>query len=175
MADEVFVRRGFEPGRKALLRGIRAVRLRQIKSRNFVQGERASRRRFHLAAFRTSRQDREINADELQQTRAFDEDSRRSNTFEREPDALLDLTFGDNQPMDICSSGVPVAASVFARHVSLSAARTNDRFRAEEMADTAGVRVFAAGAVMTARQLDRLPSGEGPQQLADERRLSRIG
>ena len=68
--------------------------------------------------------------------------------------------------MNVGRASVPVTSRVFARGISLSTARTDERLGAQKVADAAGVRVFAAGAVVAARQLDGLPARQRAQQFA---------
>jgi hypothetical protein len=79
-------------------------------------------------------------------------------SFEGESDSAFNLIVRDNYPVDVASASVPVSPRVFVVSVSLLETRSDERRISEQMTDTAGVGVFAAGAIMTARHLNRLPS-----------------
>jgi hypothetical protein len=80
--------------------------------------------------------------------------------------------------MNVARAGLPVTPGVFAGCVSLVAARTDYRLIAEQVADAAGMRVFAARTVMAARELYRFPASAAPklaQQIAQQGRLAHVG
>src|SRR5438874_7479015 len=77
-----------------------------------------------------------------------------------------------DQPVNIRCPCVPIATRVLVRGVGLITSRANYRFVAQQMANAACLRIFAAGTVVPASYLDCLPLRKGLQQVADESRLA---
>src|SRR5205085_1383206 len=105
----------------------------------------------------------------------FYQDPFRLHAAERHAHALADLLVRHDRPVNLRRARVPVSARVLAARVGLGAAGAHDGLRAEQGADAARPRVSAAGAVVTARDLYRLPAFETVEQFADERRLPGVG
>src|SRR5437899_207265 len=71
--------------------------------------------------------------------------------------------------------GIPKTARVFSEFVIRLPARTNQRFVANQIADTTSLRILAAGSIVTASQLDCFPARQASQQFARQSRLAGVG
>src|SRR5881628_924907 len=76
--------------------------------------------------------------------------------------------------MYIRGAGLPEATGIFSRFVVRFPTRAYQRFFTQQVAHAAARRVFSARTVVSARQLDRFPTGQAAQQFASERRLASV-
>ena len=108
--------------------------------------------------------DEVIRLNELRKTVSLDENSRRVNASERFPDSRFDLLVSCNDPVNISSSGIPVAPGIFPQRVSQLASRSNHSFVFKQIAHATSVWIFSAGTIVSPRSLDRFPSRKRAKQ-----------
>src|SRR5205085_5782665 len=114
------------PHCESLARGVRIVWfIEQVEGGTNFQC--ASCRRFDLAVTCACHHDGEIHLNEFQKAVAFDQNTGRADSFERELNALLHLAICRNYPVNSGRAGVPVTPRILARSVSLRTSRTDER------------------------------------------------
>ena len=104
----------------------------------------------------------------------FDENARPLDAFECKVNSMLDLVCSGNQPVDIARARSPEPAGVLVGNVREAAFRQDFWCVPEQVADTAGVGIAAARAVMPSSNLDCFPARKVLEQSADKRRFAYI-
>src|SRR6185436_4395992 len=130
---------------------------------------------FDLAATSRAHHHKVISLHKLREPVAFNKHARRLHARQCLLNSLFNLRVSRYQPVNVCSSSIPVPSSILPRFVSLFTARTDQRLFTQKMTHTTCMRILAARTIVTASYLDRLPTRQRYEQFTQQRRLPHFG